>query len=74
MESLGIDADLVEQGDSIWSASEQNLFVSPDFIQYSSNTPVGDGELPNDNDAIAFANEFLRVSGLRSPRISAVDR
>ncbi len=72
VESLGIDADLVEQGDSIWSASGNgNLFVSPDFIQYSSNTPVGDGELPNDNDAIAFANEFLRVSGLLPPNLGS---
>lgn len=70
VESLGIDAELVEQGDNIWSATGNgNLFVSPDFVQYSSNTPVSDGELPSDSDAIAFASEFLRVSGLLPPNL-----
>lgn len=70
VDSLEIDAELVEQGDNIWSATGNgNLFVSPDFIQYSSNTPIEDGELPSDGDAIAFANEFLRVSGLLPPNL-----
>lgn len=72
VQSLGIDADLVEQGDNIWSATGNgNLFVSPDFIQFSSNTPIGDGDLPNDRDAIAFANEFLRTSGLLPPNLGS---
>jgi hypothetical protein len=67
---LNIDAELVEQGENIWSATGNgNLFVSPDFIQYSSNAPVDDGELPSDGDAIAFASEFLRVSGLLPPNL-----
>ena len=72
IDKLGIDAELVEQGDSIWSANGNgNLFVSPDFIQYSSNTPVEAGDLPNDRDAIAFANEFLRTSGLLPPNLGS---
>jgi hypothetical protein len=70
VDSLNIDAELVEQGENIWSATGNgNLFVSPDFIQYSSNAPVDDGELPSDGDAIAFASEFLRVSGLLPPNL-----
>jgi hypothetical protein len=72
VDSLNIDAELVEQGENIWSATGNgNLFVSPDFIQYSSNTPIEDGELPSDGDAIAFANEFLRVSGLLPPNLGS---
>jgi hypothetical protein len=72
IETLGIEAELVEQGENIWSATGNgNLFVSPDYIQYSSNTPVEDGELPSDGDAIAFASEFLRVSGLLPPNLGS---
>lgn len=70
VENLGIGAELVEQGDNIWSANgEGSLFVSPDFIQYTSQTAIPDGDLPADKDAIAFASEFLRTSGLLPPNM-----
>jgi hypothetical protein len=70
VEDLKIGAELVEQGENIWNANgEGSLFVSPDFIQYTSQTPIGEGELPADKDAIAFATEFLRTSGLLPPNM-----
>ncbi len=72
VDALGIGAELVEQGENIWSANGNgSLFVSPDYIQYSSQEPVGDGELPNDKDAVAFASEFLRLSGLLPPNLGS---
>jgi len=72
VDALGIDAELVEQGENIWSANGNgSLFVSPDYIQYSSQEPIGDGELPSDKDAIAFASEFLRLSGLLPPNLGS---
>jgi hypothetical protein len=70
VDNLKIGADLVEQGENIWSANgDGSLFVSPDFIQYTSQAPIPDGDLPVDKDAIAFAAEFLRTSGLLPPNM-----
>jgi hypothetical protein len=70
VDALGIEAELVEQGENIWSANGNgSLFVSPDYIQFSSQEPIGEGDLPTDKDAIAFASEFLRLSGLLPPNL-----
>jgi len=70
VENLGIGAELVEQGTNSWSANGTgSLFVSPDFTQYISQEAVGDGELPTDEDAVAFAQDWLRTTGLLPPNI-----
>ena len=64
-DNLGIGAQLVEQGTNSWSADGKgSLFVSPDFVQYISQEPAGDGDLPTDQDAIAFAQDWLRTTGM----------
>ncbi len=78
VKNLKINAELTEQGENIWSANgDGSLFVSPDFIQFTSQAPIPDGDLPNDKDAIAFAAEFLRTSGLLPPNMgdgAVIDR
>src|SRR6478736_4880586 len=65
VDNLGIGADLVEQGTNSWSANGKgSLFVSPDFVQYISQEAAGDGDLPSDEDAVAFAQDWLRTTGL----------
>lgn len=48
-------------------SGDGQLFISPDVIQYVSQAEVQDGDLPTDEEAIAFSREWLRLSGLTPP-------
>ena len=60
--NLGIEGDVVEQGEGTFDAQGENgtLFVVPGMMQYISNAEVPEGELPNDEEAVAFSREWLR--------------
>lgn len=69
---LGITGQLIEQGAGVWLANGGgSLYVSPDFIQYTSVAVARPGELPDDEAAIAFAEEWLREKELAPSDLGA---
>jgi hypothetical protein len=69
---LRIYARVEERGEGGYVVSGTGqLFISPDVIQYVSQAEVREGELPSDEEAIAYAREWLRLSGLTPPDIGS---
>ncbi len=67
-EKLEINGDVTDRGDGTFEASgDGQLYFSTELTQYFSPNPGSDGKLPEDEDAIAFAKEWLRVTGLLPP-------
>jgi hypothetical protein len=65
---LQIGADASDRGDGSFEASgDGQLYVSNELIQYFSPRPAGEGSLPDDEHAIAFGRDWLRVAGLLPP-------
>lgn len=65
---LDIGAEIEDRGGGTFAASgEGQLFVTPTLIQYLSTADATDGELPNDEEAVAFAREWLRRAALIPP-------
>jgi hypothetical protein len=66
--ALDLDGEIVDRGDGTFEASGGGqLFVSTELVQYFSDAEAGDGELPEDEEAIAFAREWLRTAGVLPP-------
>jgi hypothetical protein len=65
-EQLGIDGDIEDQGGGTFAASGEggNLFVTPGLTQFISSQEIPEGDLPSDDEAIAFAREWLRQIGM----------
>ncbi len=63
---LGIEGEVEDQGSGTFSVSADNgnLFVTPGLEQYVSNAEIPEGELPDDEQAVAFAREWLRQTQL----------
>ena len=67
-EKLEINGDVTDRGDGTFEASgDGQLYFSTELTQYFSPNPGSDGKLPEDEDAIAFAKECLRVTWLLPP-------
>jgi hypothetical protein len=65
---LQIGAPVEDKGDGIFEAAGSGeVFISADLVQYFSLAEVREGTLPGDSDAIAFAREWLRLTGLLPP-------
>jgi hypothetical protein len=63
--NLGVTGELVDQGSNVWLATgDGTLFVSADFIQYTSTAVAKPGTLPPDDQAIEIAREWLRTTDL----------
>lgn len=60
--NLGIDGDVANQGEGTFSVEGDggSLFITPGMMQYISANDAGDGDLPDNDGAIAFAREWLR--------------
>ena len=65
-DAVKINAKVQDRGDGTFQASGDGgqVFVSADVIQYISNAKTADGKLAKDADAIDFAREWLRTTGL----------
>jgi hypothetical protein len=65
-ENLGMDGEVNDRGNGTFDVSdnEGEIYVSAALIQYFLVAPTDDGDLPGDDDAIAFAREWLRTAGL----------
>lgn len=65
---LKIGATVQDKGNGTFEASGTGqVFVSADLVQYFSLEDVREGSLPEDKEAVAFAQEFLRLTGLLPP-------
>lgn len=65
---LKIGATAKDNGNGSFEATGTGqVFVSADLIQYFSLEEVREGDLPGDSEAIAFAREWLRLTGLLPP-------
>lgn len=65
-EKFGIDSDVEEQGTGTFVANGESgkLFVTPGLVQFISSQEIPEGDLPSDEQAIAFAREYLRQVGM----------
>lgn len=62
---LGIEGEVTDQGGGNFTVEgDGSLFVTPGLTQYISDTGLPDGELPADEEAIAYAREWLRQTQL----------
>ena len=65
---LRIGGSIEDRGNGIFEASGAGqVFVSADLVQYFSLEDVREGDLPADDEAIAYAREWLRLTGLLPP-------
>lgn len=64
-ETLGVGGEVTSQGDGTYTVEgEGSIFTTPGLLQFVSAVEAPDEELPEDEAAIAFARDWLRVSGL----------
>lgn len=64
-DTLGIDGEISSQGEGTYTVEGNGrLFTTPGLLQYVSPTDAPDEELPSEEQAIAFAREWLRTSSL----------
>lgn len=65
-EQFGIEGDIQEQGEGTFSVSGENgsLYVTPGLMQFISSQDIPEGDLPGDEEAIAFGREWLRQVGM----------
>lgn len=67
---LGVQGDVVDQGGGTFAAEGNgSLYVSPGLTQYISAAQLPEGELPTDEQAVAYAREWLRQTRLLPPNI-----
>jgi len=71
---LKIGAEVEDRGNDTWEATGiGQVFVAPDLVQYFSLEEVREGDLPSDDEAIAFAREWLRLTGLLPPDLGSAE-
>jgi len=62
---LSIGGELNDQGGGTFTGEGNgSLFITPGLVQYISTASVPEGTLPDDEEAIAFAREWLRQTEL----------
>jgi hypothetical protein len=62
---LGIEGDVQDLGSGSWevSSDQGSLYAAPGFAQFISSAEAPEGELPADDQALAYAREWLRQTG-----------
>lgn len=64
-ETLGVDGEITSQGEGAYTVEgEGSIYTTPGLLQFVSAVEAPDEELPDDEAAIAYARDWLRVSGL----------
>jgi hypothetical protein len=63
---LGIQGEVEDQGEGTFQVTGEggNLFVTAGLQQYVSSAEIPEGTLPGDDEAIAYAREWLRQSSV----------
>lgn len=66
---LGIEGEVVDQGGGSLSVEGDTgtLFVTGGLEQYASRAEIPEGDVPGDEQAVAFAREWLRQTELLPP-------
>jgi hypothetical protein len=61
-ENLGLDGNVEEEGSGTFSAQGErgSLFITPGMMQFISSEEVPEGDLPANDEAVAFGREWLR--------------
>ena len=64
-DAVGIKGDVEDRGNDTFVVSGKGeLFVSPDLVQFLSSEIPTLADLPNDDDSVNFARDWLRSVGL----------
>jgi len=64
-DAVGIEGDVEDRGNDTFVVSGKGeLFVSPDLVQFLSSEIPTLADLPNDDDSVDFARDWLRSVGL----------
>jgi len=65
-ENLSIEGEVIDRGNGTFDLSGDGgeIYVSSDLVQFFTPADPGEGELPDDADAITFARDWLRTAGL----------
>lgn len=67
---LSIEGEVADQGGGTFAAQGNgSLFVTQGLVQYISAAEAPEGDLPTDDQAVAFAREWLRQTELLPPNI-----
>jgi hypothetical protein len=62
---LGIEGEVTDQGGGSFAAEGNgSLYITPGLVQYISASELPDGPLPADEEAVAYAREWLRQTQL----------
>ncbi len=63
---LGIDGEVEDQGSATFQVEGESgtLFITGGLEQYTSAAEIPEGDLPEDDQAVAFAREWLRQTQL----------
>ncbi len=64
--NLGIEGEVNDRGNGTFDVGNEQgeIFVSSDLVQFFTTESPEEGDLPNDEDAITFARDWLRTAGL----------
>lgn len=64
-EALGVEGEIVSQGEGTYTVEgDGTIFTTPGLLQFVSSVEVPEEDLPGDEEALAYAREWLRLSGL----------
>ena len=65
-ENLSIEGEVIDRGNGTFDLSGEGgeIYVSSDLVQFFTIEDPGEGELPEDDDAITLARDWLRTAGL----------
>jgi len=64
-ETLDVDGEITEQGAGTYTVEgEGSIYTTPGLLQFVSAVEAPDEALPDDEAAIAYARDWLRISGL----------
>jgi hypothetical protein len=64
-DQLGVGGELSAQGEGTYTVEgEGSIYTTPGMLQYVSNVEASDDEIPSDEEAVAYAREWLRIGNL----------
>lgn len=69
-DTLGVDGEISSQGEGVYTVEgDGSIYTTPGLLQFASAVEAPDEDLPDDESAIAYAREWLRVTDLLPPNI-----
>lgn len=64
-DTLGVDGEIESQGEGTFTVTGNgSIYTTPGLLQFVSAVEAPDEDIPGDNEAVAFARDWLRISGL----------